>query len=188
MAAHSLLSDQIYPLQTNTLQLIKTWTQFHKWFSVCGAKLGMWHNGISIFPWNQTWQSMKGNATLHIPSSQRTRMPPTTPEHSPITAMFCMCFDTQSHIRQHKRGVAVTQVKPYTFCTAVFLLLFLVSALFVLISFRVQPPGGQVKVYPRTKHHFPHTLPRGGTQDAWGKGKTKQLTQHCCHHHLYCYW
>lgn len=58
------------------------------------------------------------------------------------------------------------------------------SALFVLISFRAQPPGRQVKVYPPTTHHFPRTPPGGGTLDAWGKGKPKQLTQHCRHHHL----
>lgn len=161
-------------------------------FRVCRAKLGMWHNGISIFPWNQIWQSMKGNATFHIPSLQRTRMPPTTPEHSPIREMrvtrrrCSVCILPLRVISDNKkRGVVVIQVKPYTSSAAALLLLLLLSsALFVLISFRAQPPGRQVKVYPRTTHHFPHTPPGGGTLDAWGKGKPRQLTQHCRHHHL----
>lgn len=72
------------------------------------------------------------------------------------------------------------QVKPYTSSSAaavaagltpLLFLLFSSPVLFVLISFRVQPPGRQVKVYPRTTHHFPHTAPEGGTLGARGKGK-----------------
>lgn len=72
------------------------------------------------------------------------------------------------------------QVKPYTSSSAaavaagltpLLFLLFSSPVLFVLISFRVQPPGRQVKVYPRTTHHFPHMAPEGGTLGARGKGK-----------------
>lgn len=72
------------------------------------------------------------------------------------------------------------QVKPYTSSSAAavaagltpfLFLLFSSPVLFVLISFRVQPPGRQVKVYPRTTHHFPHMAPEGGTLGARGKGK-----------------
>lgn len=153
-------------------------------FRVCRAKLGMWYNGISIFPWNQTWQSMKGNATFHIPSSQPTRMPPTTPEHSPIreTCVSWMFPATQSRTRQQNTGCRGNRSE---IVNLLLLLLFCLSpALFVLISFCEQPPGRQVKVCPHTTHHFPHMRPGGRTQDARGKGKPKQLTQHRRHRHL----
>lgn len=64
---------------------------------------------------------MKGNATFHIPSSQCTRMPPTTPERNSIREMCVSCRGCILPLRvisdnnnNKKKAVVVIQVKPYT--------------------------------------------------------------------------
>lgn len=155
----------------------------------------MWHNGISSFPWNATWQSMKGNGSFHIPSLPAYQDATHNTWALPIRKMcvschWCTVCILPPRVRSDgnkKRCRAVIQVKPYTSSSSSSSAAAAAAAaawhpsssssshprfLFVLISFRVQPPGRQVKVYPRTTHHFPHMAPEGGTLEARGKGKS----------------
>lgn len=145
----------------------------------------------------RTWRQMQ-HFTLHIRLAQGCR-----PQHLSAPNQEDVCIlswmwvwflvrqswftDTHMHTQKECSYDASKAIYLLQFCLTP--LPFLLSlALFVLISFHVQPPGRQVKVYPRTTHHFPHMPPRGGTPEAWGKGKPKQLAKHCRHHHLKPFW
>lgn len=145
--------------------------------------------GFPSFPETQLGRAWRKNGSFHIPSLPAYQDATHNTWALPIRKMCAPCHwcaacilppRVRSDSNKKKRCRKVIQVKPYTSSSAAavaagltpfLFLLFSSPVLFVLISFRVQPPGRQVKVYPRTTHHFPHMAPEGGTLGARGKGK-----------------
>lgn len=128
--------------------------------------------------------------TFHL--LRRTRMPPTTPERSQSARRMCPVMDVRfvscNTKKKKKKSLAVTSEAIYLLhCILTPLPVLLPPLLLCLCSFHSACSllDRQVKVYPRTTHHFPHMAPGGGTKEAPGKGKPKQLTQHCGYNHMY---
>lgn len=163
----------------------------------------MWHNGISIFPWNTTWQSMKGKTvhfTFHL--CRRTRMPPTTPEHSQSERCVRLVTDVRHvscHPESDQTAIKKKEVQKGDTSEAIYLLLRcccccwpdtpplppLLFPRFVCAHFIPCAASWQAG-QGLPSHHTP--FPSHG---AWGRntrgprqGQAKQLAQHCRHHHL----